>query len=68
MYMINDMRAILSNELKCVQWISTMHIGVFHKNSFLDIDMACCWLFVLGPLQTDVRKCILPKSDSFPLN
>ena len=44
-----------------------MPISVFHK-IFWKLILCFVDFFVHGPIQTDVRKSILPKYDSFPLN
>ena len=38
------------------------------SNQILEIHIAQCWLLVLGPIETYVRKCISPKYVSFPFN
>ena len=49
--------------------VHIVHIRIFHKNNFfLEIHIAEKWFLFLGPIETDVRKCISPKYVSFFFN
>ena len=43
-------------------------MGVSQKHLFLEIHIALCCFLVLGPKETIIEKCALPKYVSFPLN
>ena len=40
---------------------------LFHKNQDLEIHIAQCLFLVLGPIETDVRKCFAPPTPPTPL-
>ena len=37
-----------------------VHIRPFHRNQILEIHIAPNGFLVLGPIETNVRKCVLP--------
>ena len=48
------------------EFFKSVHYRPFHKNQILEIHIAQTGFLVLGPIETNVRKCVFPKYASFP--
>lgn len=52
-------RIAFRTTIKCI-------LDCFTNIKILEIAIAQCWFLVLGPMETDVRKYVLLKNNSFP--
>ena len=57
--------------IKKVYFVKHAHVsktGCFTKTPFLEIHITLCRFLVLAPIETNVRKCVLPENVFFLSN